>query len=153
LIKTVVYLAAMKRSLFILLLLGAAFVFSRCKTSKNTQVEKADLYPVYNRATYVFPHTHAVHIDSSFVNGNILNLRVNYSGGCKKHYFTLSTDGKFSKTDPPRLRAHLDDTVKTDACRQFVEEWIKFDLGMLRHPQLKSISILLADEQVINYSY
>ncbi|MBC7865351.1 MAG: hypothetical protein IAF38_20415 [Bacteroidia bacterium] len=141
-----------KSIVFILTLCGVLSLLC-CKTKKVSGGEKEEFFPVYSNATYVIPQRHPVHIDSAFVEGNILNLKVNYSGGCKKHFFQLNTDGVFAGTLPPLLPLFLDDTVKTDNCREFKEELIKFDVSKLKHPTQKEIVLKLADGQFITYSY
>jgi hypothetical protein len=142
-----------KRIVTFIFALCGVFIFQFCKLKKEQAGNKEVLFPVYNDPAYVFPKRHPVHIDSAFVSGNILNLKVNYSGGCKKHFFQLNTNGAFSKSMPVQLPLYLDDTVKTDNCREFKEELIKFDIGKLKHPSEKKIILKLTDGHAITYSY
>ncbi len=141
----------MSRLLIVLMLSSSLFAIGCKARSQSGTVDNASR-PLID-PDYVYPSRPAVNIDSVFVDGNILTMRVNYSGGCKEHYFMLKSNGKFSKSSPPAVKMFLDDTVKTDNCRQFKEEIIKININNLRHPSKKKVILQLGDGHDVEYSY
>ena len=112
-----------------------------------------NFFPVIVDAAYKAPSKHQVHIDSAYIDKNILNLKVNYTGGCKPHFFEMYSSGVYAKSKPPQVSVFIYDTVTVDNCRQFKEEFIKFDLSKLKHSSQKEVKIKLDAEKIISYSY
>lgn len=102
---------------------------------------------------YQFPQRHPVHIDSAYIAGDLLWLRINYSGGCKTHFFELRTDGRFDQSSPPRVKLFLEDTTRNDNCRQFREELVLFNISKLKINTGKKIMLKLDDGHTLLYSY
>jgi hypothetical protein len=104
-------------------------------------------------AAYIYPQRHSVHIDSAYITGDLLTMRINYSGGCKEHYFNLFSNGKYTLSTPPEVKLFLDDTTRTDNCRQFKEELITFDISGLKHPSQKKVVLKMDDGYNLDYTY
>ena len=96
----------------------------------------------------------------TLTDNDILSVIVSYSGGCKKHDFTLATAPHFTSTD---LRHQIDLVLahedNGDACKKIVKESLYFDLLPLkeRYQQvygIKASSIVLRImNQSINYQF
>lgn len=71
-------------------------------------------------------------VNSAAVEGDRLNLSVSYSGGCRKHVFTLVISKSFRESDPVQLSAVLAHHGNGDPCEAFPTESISFDLGLVR---------------------
>jgi hypothetical protein len=67
-------------------------------------------------------------IRSSSVNENILTLKVQYSGGCQEHDFTLYGYSLFLKSNPPQAEVYLSHNGNGDMCEAFPQKEIHFDL-------------------------
>lgn len=63
------------------------------------------------------------------VEGNIMTINVEYSGGCEKHEFRLLGSVMIQKSLPPRRGIRLWHDNKGDSCRGIVEEELKFDIS------------------------
>ena len=61
-----------------------------------------------------------------------LTLAVSYSGGCKRHDFTLVADSRLQKSDPVRLVMHLAHDANGDTCEAYPTESYRFDLAPVR---------------------
>ena len=80
-------------------------------------------------------------IDSLKINGDILSIFVNYSGGCMKHDFSLYTNGMYSKSLPPKVTLFLKHINNDDACRELVMNELKFDIKQLKSTGSLSIRV------------
>ena len=70
-------------------------------------------------------------IVNAFVDGNVLNLDVTYSGGCKDHAFELIGSNIVAKSLPPQRAVLLVHHGNGDDCRELMGERLKFDIKNL----------------------
>ena len=91
-------------------------------------------------------------IDSLKINGDVLSVFVNYSGGCKTHSFDLVSNGMYAKSLPPQLTLCLRHTANDDNCRKLVMEELKFNIAKAQSPGSKKLLIKLGDKQVMYQS-
>lgn len=87
-------------------------------------------------------------VDSIKINGDILSIFVNYSGGCKEHVFDLYSNGMFGKSLPPQLSLCLKHNNNGDNCRGLLFKELKFNVSPLKYPNKNSIVLKLADKRV-----
>ncbi len=85
----------------------------------------------------------------ALLDGDVLTLEVQYSGGCVEHEFYLSTDGAFMESLPVQLATVLSNPTE-DACDGIERRSISFDLIPLQELYRKgyqeaSGEILLSD--------
>lgn len=95
-------------------------------------------------------------IASVTLEGNILSLDVEYSGGCKDHSFELIGNGAIMKSLPPKRVVKLIHNSNDDTCRELVSETIKFDIRALAVTETTGSEItLLLDgvKEPISYVY
>ena len=71
-------------------------------------------------------------ITNATVDGNVLTVRVSYSGGCREHEFELIAARDFGASLPPELPTHLLHNAHGDSCKKLVREDIRFDLSPLK---------------------
>lgn len=72
-------------------------------------------------------------INSASIEGNILNVTVQYSGGCEKHSFRLEGSEAISKSLPPIRSIRIVHTGKKDNCKALVIKNLQFDLSELAY--------------------
>ncbi len=72
-------------------------------------------------------------IQSTSLDGNFLNVEVEYGGGCRGHLFALMDlmPGVFAESEPPRPVLALRHDSHEDLCKALVRETRSFDLSPL----------------------
>jgi hypothetical protein len=73
-------------------------------------------------------------ITNAIINDSILTLKVNYSGGCKDHEFQLIGSKMIQKSLPPIRNIMLAHNSKSDDCREFIEQELKFNISDFKYP-------------------
>jgi len=82
------------------------------------------------------------------INGPYLSIDVSYSGGCKKHDFTLYGSESLLKIYPPIINLQLHHDNNDDACRQYIQETLIFDLSsMLENTPLAYLQVMTIDNK------
>lgn len=69
-----------------------------------------------------------VNIDSVYIKGDILFIRVQYSGGCQDHIFKLIIPRAIEKTNPPSVTILLSHDSNDDTCEAWLTRDLKFNL-------------------------
>lgn len=72
------------------------------------------------------------HIEKAEVFGDVLSLRVSYSGGCREHGFQLIASRQFMESYPLQVSTHLAHDAHGDACEALIVEDLLFDLTPLK---------------------
>jgi hypothetical protein len=88
--------------------------------------------------------------------GNILSLDVEYSGGCKDHSFEFVGSAAIMKSLPAKRAVKLVHDSNDDTCRELVSETIKFDIRALAVTEKSGSEIILLLDGVkepISYVY
>ena len=75
-------------------------------------------------------------LDAAAVSGNILSIRVSYSGGCRNHQFVLTAADSFLESSPVQLRLVLTHDANNDTCEAYPTELLRFDLTPIRERYL-----------------
>lgn len=134
----------MMRILFVLILLA----FSSCHRSKDLNQspilpeEVSSQIPAVITEMGFARETDPCRIYSLFVEGTILNIGIEYSGGCKEHAFELYTDGVIMKSLPPKQRFFLKHDSDNDMCKSLVRDTLVFDLNGIRPAGTELVVIL-----------
>lgn len=68
------------------------------------------------------------------VDGDILIIKVTYSGGCEAHDFTAYFNGIYMKSQPPKAGIFIKHDNNGDNCRELITEELKFTLDELKYP-------------------
>ncbi len=93
-------------------------------------------------------------IDNIRVNGDQLNITVNYSGGCETHHFQLISNRGYMKTHPPKLRLYLKHGPHTDSCRELVKKDLVYDIKAIQYPASSELMLSVNDyPDLISYTY
>ena len=90
------------------------------------------------------------------LDGNILNIEVEYSGGCKDHDFKLYFNQIYMKSLPPKAKFFLVHNANGDACRELISKTYSFDISPAKYPDGKTSEIyIMLDgyEESILYKY
>lgn len=138
------------RSLAFILILVTA-----CHNKSMTQ--SADTTPKTNEvkidpATDMSATGAAYRLDSLSLNGDVLSVFVNYSGGCKEHTFELISNGMYAKSMPPQISLCLKHTNNEDMCKKLVVQELKFNISKIKYERSKSLVVRLGDKG-LNYNY
>jgi hypothetical protein len=110
-------------------------------------VKKATIDPNTDMAVTGTPYK----VDSLHLNKDTLSVFVNYSGGCKKHFFQLISNGMYAKSLPPQLDLCLKHSDNEDLCKKLVMQELKFDVSGLKYKGSNSV-ILKIGEKKIKYA-
>ena len=95
-------------------------------------------------------------ISSVKLDGNILSLDIEYSGGCKDHSFEFIGSAAIMKSLPAKRAVKLVHNSNDDTCRELVSETIKFDIRALAVTETSGSEIILLLDGVkepISYVY
>ena len=66
------------------------------------------------------------------IEGDTLRLTVSYTGGCRRHDFTLVADDAFQESNPVQLDVFLAHDGNDDRCEAYPTETYEFDLTPVR---------------------
>ncbi|MBK7129669.1 MAG: hypothetical protein IPM74_05800 [Crocinitomicaceae bacterium] len=99
---------------------------------------KSQQQVVYPQAVLVEnPDAYAESADFSImavsIEGNVMSISVEYSGGCEKHSWELVGSESIQKSLPPKRGVRLIHQNNGDSCRSIVEENLKFDISVLAY--------------------
>lgn len=86
------------------------------------------------------------------LDGDILILKVSYSGGCKDHSFDLIGSPNIMKSMPPKRGIRLIHHNNEDTCREWIDEELKFDISDFAYPGSEIKLMLEGYEPEISYS-
>jgi len=144
-------------------------VFTSCRNQQSTSVDIMPAQTVAEYFTQLLQHPlviqeaantdglkhDAFDINGMRIHGDTLLVDVAFSGGCDQHEFTMSTNKQWLKSMPPQILLELTHDGHGDACREMFMGTLRFDLKTIRHPQSKSIQIILNNntQEKITYSY
>lgn len=106
------------------------FLFA-CNNSKEMTKSNTSQEPLKAELGDVTVDSDPVTVDSIGIDGNIMTIKVTYSGGCKKHWFDLVGSFSVMKSLPPKRTIKLVHIDKEDNCRKVVNETLKFDISEL----------------------
>lgn len=71
-------------------------------------------------------------VNSAAVDGHRLIISISFSGGCRRHDFTLVISPTFRESDPVQLPAVLAHDANGDTCEAYPTESHVFDLALIR---------------------
>ena len=137
---------------------------SQCKTSKTVSQEKDN-----TAQAVTYTSSHKVIIDESFtgtdlgdrfkidsisLKRDILDIYVQFSGGCKDHSFDLYSNKHYMKSLPLQLKLFLTHKNNGDACRKIVKETLHFNISDIQYPGKNTLVIKINDHKIpITYKY
>jgi hypothetical protein len=139
----------------LLSILAMATLLFSCNNTK----EVLDIDPIDVKKAQIgdVPHESAqTTITSVKLEGNILTLDVEYSGGCEDHSFEFIGSAAIMKSLPPKRAVQLVHNSNGDSCRELISETIKFDIRALAVTETSGSEIILLLDGVkepIKYVY
>ena len=71
-------------------------------------------------------------VNSAAIDGHRLTISVSFSGGCRRHDFTLVISPTFRESDPVQLPALLAHDANGDTCEAYPTQSQVFDLTVVR---------------------
>ena len=94
-------------------------------------------------------------INEASLDGVILTLIVQYSGGCQDHEFKLISNQRYMKSMPPQLPLYLEHQANNDNCRALVIQTLKFDVTKAKYSGSPSCRLLVngSREHEVIYEY
>lgn len=99
-------------------------------------------------------------INKVTLDGDLLKIKVSYSGGCKEHIFTLISSG-FMESYPVQVNLVLSHNANNDSCEAWLTEELSYDLSPLKQAYqqgyLEDSAIIImhleGNEDAINYQF
>ena len=82
-------------------------------------------------------------ITSASLDGNILSVDIEYSGGCEKHWVDLVGSYSVMKSLPPQRTIKLIHGANNDSCRELISESLQFDVSLFAANQTSGSEIIL----------
>lgn len=125
----------------------------------NNTKEVLDIAPISVKKAQigdVMQESAQITVTSATLDGNILSLEVEYSGGCTDHTYDLIGSEGVMKSLPAKRTIKLIHNSNDDSCRELISETIKFDIRPLAYMEKSGSEIvLLLDgyKQSISYVY
>jgi hypothetical protein len=69
-----------------------------------------------------------VKIISASIQNDMLELQVQYGGGCKEHFFKLIISEGIEKSNPPQTTFFLSHNANGDSCKALISEDLRFNI-------------------------
>lgn len=108
--------------------------FISCKTflsrSKDTSSHAKTL--IINSSAVYSSELNKVRILDTKIIGDILQIKIEYSGGCEKHDFNLIFNGVWKRSLPPKISLFLEHKFEHEKCKSLVSKIIEFDIKKLK---------------------
>lgn len=118
----------------ILILLIGVFILMGCENKDPLSANSADdvqLRILDQTFDAGFPQDPAV-IDEALIEGDLLKLKVSYSGGYETHDFALIFQGVFMESNPVQADLFLSHDAHDDPAEAWITEELQFDLTPLK---------------------
>ncbi|MCJ8288643.1 MAG: hypothetical protein HRT58_01325 [Crocinitomicaceae bacterium] len=136
-------------------ILAVSILLFACNNTKEVldidpiEVKKAQIGDVMQESA-------PITVTAATLDGNILSLEIEYSGGCKDHTYELIGSEAIMKSLPAKRAIKLVHNSNDDTCRELISETIKFNIRAFSVTETKGSEIvLLLDgyKQSISYVY
>lgn len=130
-------------------------LFFACNQTKNIEPQ-VQTVPIKAALGSVTTESEPLTIKTASLDGNILSVEIEYSGGCEKHWVDLVGSFSVMKSLPAKRTIKLIHGSNNDHCRKLISESIMFDVSLFAFNQESgSEIILLLDgyKEEISYVY
>ena len=77
------------------------------------------------------------------ISGNIITLKIGYSGGCKNHEFSIIGSQMISKSLPPIRNIQLIHNSNDDNCKSYITQNLEYDISNLAYKKVNGSVIIL----------
>ncbi|MFK7755612.1 MAG: hypothetical protein AB8B53_01630 [Flavobacteriales bacterium] len=152
-----------------LVIAAALILVVSCKKNKSAQSSEVDqkeevikkskeqstVPSVEVDQTYVHNTTDSFTLLESNLSGDVIELLVQYGGGCEEHGWRLVTNGAYAKSMPPQITLSLEHNANGDMCRALLRDTLEFNLKEIRYPGSFNLMVKIQDyeKQSIMYTY
>lgn len=143
----------------LIILLAIVNIFATCsgkkKTAKNDSTKYAEVKDVIVDLNFNAPDSNAVFsIEDMKIDGDILQLEVSYSGGCKDHEFKAYFNGMYIKTNPMKAKVFIVHHTNGDNCRALIKQTLRYNLKPVRSGDKGKLIIMLNNtDKTLTYEY
>lgn len=128
----------------LLLIFIIPLIIGSCKVHNHGFIEKKLAQEVTISNEFIEKNKASYTIDQASLVGDILSIYVTYSGGCKKHMWSLMGANSFDKTDPPKKTLYLKHNANGDYCRSMLTDTLFFNIEKTKYPnEDKNYTIIL----------
>ena len=111
--------------------------------STETTTDEPEVQMLNIDLEYSPRETDAFMINEVSLDGVILTVVVQYSGGCKDHEFKLISNQRYMKSMPPQLPLYLEHESNDDNCRALIIQTLKFDVSKAKYSGSPSCRLLV----------
>jgi hypothetical protein len=124
-------------------------------TEEIASAEQSEVQALSIDFEYSPRETDGFMINEVSLDGVILTVIVQYSGGCKNHEFKLISNQRYMKSMPPQLPLYLEHQANNDNCRALVIQTLKFDVTKAKYSGSPSCRLLVngSREHEVIYEY
>ena len=131
-------------ALITLLILGCASRKDLGKVNETSITVNSNLEKDFITATLGESKTSdAITINDAQINGNLMYLVVEYSGGCQNHSFELTGSYAVAKSIPPQRAIQLYHNANGDNCRALITDTIIVNIEALASTPIPGSEIFL----------
>ncbi|MFN3167508.1 MAG: hypothetical protein ACE37H_10640 [Phycisphaeraceae bacterium] len=85
------------------------------------------------------------------IEGDVLKIKVSYSGGAQKHAFELYWNGLIAKSFPPQTTLVLKHDANGDNAEALITDTLEFDLSAINKPMIITIKTDHGDSIRVKY--
>lgn len=85
------------------------------------------------------------------IEGDVLKIKVTYSGGAKKHEFTLYWNQIVARSYPGKTTINLKHDANGDNAEALIAETLEFDLTAINKPMVITVRTDHGDKETVKY--
>jgi len=124
-------------------------------TEETASAEQPEVQMLSIDLEYSPRETDGFIINEVSIDGVILTVVVQYSGGCENHEFKMISNQRYMKSMPPQLPLYLEHQANNDNCRALVIQTLKFDVTKAKYSGSPSCRLLVngSREHEVIYEY
>ena len=134
--------------------LGTFILCFCCKAKEishnNNQIAATPII-IDKSLTKVYDASHK--IDTAYINGNILTIKLSCFNICQTDTFELVGNGRFAKSNPPITAAFIKRKTQYLACKMNVQKELKVDVSALKYPLVNKVVLNLDEQRKVVYNY
>jgi len=127
--------------------------FISCKTFPSRYKDTPNNHRtlIINTSAVYSAELNKIRILDTEIIGDILQMKIEYSGGCEKHDFNLIFNGIWKKSMPPKITLFLEHKYEHEKCKSLVSKVIKFDIKKLKEKNSEVYINLVGYSKSIKY--
>jgi hypothetical protein len=143
--------------LILILISTSLFVACKChkKIVSQNKINKEEMI-IIGKLDTISDSSDAIKFEDVKLNGNTLEIKVSYGGGCENHTFELIGSPNISKSLPPIRSIQLIHRANKDACKALIIKDLMFDVSSFTYKKESGSTIYLqldGWDQKLLYTY